>query len=58
MAGRVFSENADGSVTLVLMGDEWLNKPADTSMIDFYLTVGADGMTATSDQYDINLHAQ
>lgn len=58
MKGRVFSENEDGSVTLVLTGDQWLNKPADTVMIDFYLTVSADGSAANSEQYNINLHAE
>lgn len=58
MIGQVLRENEDGSITIGLVGQEWIDDPGGASMIDFYLTINKDGTMATSDQYQIYLTAQ
>lgn len=58
MIGQVLRENTDGSITLALSGQDWIDEPENVSMIDFYLTISQDRMLATSDQYQIYLTAQ
>ena len=58
MIGQVLRENPDGSITLALVGQDWIDEPENVSMIDFYLTISQDRMLATSDQYQIYLTAQ
>ncbi len=58
MIGQVLRENPDGSITLALVGQDWIDEPENVLMIDFYLTISQDRMLATSDQYQIYLTAQ
>ena len=58
MMGQVLRENPDGSITLALVGQDWIDEPENVKMIDFYLTISPDRMLATSDQYQIYLTAQ
>ena len=58
MNGKVIYEYPDGSLTLALMGDRWIQKPGeDIKMLSYYLTISPERDKATSDLYQIYLTA-
>ena len=57
MIGKIVNIYPDGAIKIALKGDEWIDKPSSTSMIDFYLTINAARDAATADSYQIELSA-
>ena len=57
MDGQIIYVYDDGSVKIAFTGKEWIEKPDNTIMLDFIITIDAACTEAISDSYQINLHA-